>query len=247
MRTLLFCLTLMVIPHWAWADCSHTLRVHTSKVTANVYYRDLRWLQHVLTTVGCRVASQEEDVSSLGRILRSLEEGKHDFILGLSRTPERETQFYFSPAYTHDKLRVYASRGNVQLPTPLSLESLAAYKHSLLIPLHGWYGEAFEQFRQKNQLSAQVLTYQNDLDGLRLAINNADALLIISERVFESFATSEARTQLRQLEPALFSDPLHIAFSRKSISAEEFQYLNEAIETALKNGVVPEKFQSPTK
>ncbi len=235
----LFLLALAMTP--AQADCSHTLRVHTSKVSASVYYRDLRWLQHVLAGVGCRVSNDEEEVASFGRILRSLEDGKHDFALGLSRTPEREALFYFSPAYTRDNLRVYVSRNNTQAPSTLTLEALSNYKNALLIPLHGWYGDAFEQFRQRHQLSAQVLTYQNDPDGVRLAVNNPDILLIMSERIFESFATKEAKEQLRKLEPALFSDPLHIAFSRKSISAEEFAYLNAAIEAALKSGNTPEK------
>jgi len=242
MRMLLCVLLIIAVQLPAAADCSGGLRVHTSRVTASVYRRDLRWLQQVFAGVGCKVVVQDEEIASFGRILRSLEEGKHDFALGLSRTPEREAQFYFSPAYTRDNLRVYVSRSNHNMPATVTINELSNYKNSLVIPLYGWYGDAFENFRSQHQLSAQVLTYQNDPDGLRLALNNSDALLIMSERVFESLADKTAHEQLRNLEPALFSDPLHITFSRQSLNDETFNHLNGAIEQALKAGNTPEKF-----
>ncbi len=232
---------MLIGPLAAHADCTHSLRVHVSRVTAPVYRQELKWLQQVLAEAGCRVSLQEEEVASFGRILHSLEEGKHDFAIGLSSTPERESRFYMSTPYTRDNLSVYVSTSNTALAQFSTLDDLTKSKNALLIPLHGWYGETFDQFRTQHQLSAQVLTYQNDPDGLRLALNNPETILLMSDRLFDALIEHDARQKMRKLNPPLFSDPLHIAFSRRSLNADEFRYINDAIVTAIKNGNTPDK------
>lgn len=222
--------------------CPAPLRVHTSDVSASAYLRDLNWLKDIFERAGCHLQIEHDDNESFSRILRSLEEGKRDLATGLSFTAERENYLYYSVSYTSDRLFIYSPRNKKSVWQGKSPEQLLGAGATLIIPMNGWYGDDFERFRKSPHRKNRLLNYANDPEGLRLLQNHPDALLIMSARVLSSLGNAKLKSALIALSPPLFEDPLHIVFSKHSVSEAEFQHLNHAIENALKAGLRPEHY-----
>lgn len=221
--------------------CSRPMRIHTSVISPQVYWRDINWLRYVLEQNACELTVLHEDVSSISRLLRSLELGKHDLATGLSITTERMKFLHFSAAYTADRLRLYAHKTNQSLPQTISLTQLYVDKTTIVLPMHGWFGSEFDDFRRRYLDTPGIITYQNDADGLRIVRQQTAAVLVMSERVFISLDSPE-QTKLVTRGPELFSDPLHIAFSRRSVSVADVGHIDRAITAMLARGVTPESF-----
>ncbi len=102
-------------------------------------------------------------------VRRQLEEGQIDLLSGMAYSPERDQKVDFSEAHSLLGLVLFVREGT-------SIQSLADLRGRQLIVQRG---SIMHDFALKNNLSSQLITVQDSIDGLRLlASGEHDAALL---------------------------------------------------------------------
>ncbi len=148
------------------------------------------------------------------RAIRGLKHGAYDALATAYHTDERAQFFRYSFPYMHSEVRLYQKKGRGISWT--KLEDLRSYQIGTVF--NNAYSPAFDNadFLQKDAATSEILNIR------KLAIGRID-LLVMDRYVFEYLISRNPAYlgQLEALEPALYSRPLHVMFSKQAIDVEK--------------------------
>lgn len=227
-------LLLTCVSFAAVAECTHPLRLHVDHNTLMpAETTELQWLETVMREAQCPLQIISNAAATTQRRLNDLRDGQSDVWFGASKTAARQTFLHFSTPYFVDEVRRYVRKGENDRCYVTDFDVLLAQGCRLVGPLTGWYGRAFEQFRDRHQTDERVMYYRHHVqEALRLLrLNRADLIITTKRQMLEIDATIS--NEIEYLAPALLDDPLHVVFSKKTVTLVQFEQLNNAIVAAL--------------
>lgn len=228
MRSLKFCLVLMLIPLPVFAESACDRPLITSDNSANIS-PDLAFLRHVAKSVGCRIELAPYSTSYSRRLLL-LREGKIDVLTLASKRIERTEYAYFSDAYRQEQYVLFVRPENSRAYlTPLDL---ITQRIPTIAPSGGWFGPTWEIVYPLLQQKRLIQQYDSYEQGLRLLY----ATPVRGEVLLGDYALMRMEAQrLGLIIPKvnsfpINSEPTHLMFSKRSITPELVSAFDEAIQ-----------------
>ncbi len=229
-----FLLLLASVSVAAVAECTPPLRLHVDYNTLMpAETAELQWLDTVLREAQCPLQIISSAAATTQRRLNDLRDGQSDVWFGTSKTAARQTFLYFSAPYFVDEVRRYVRKGESDRCYVTDFDALLEQGCRLVGPLTGWYGRAFELFRDRHQSDQRVMYYRHHVqEALRLLrLNRADIIITTKRQMLAVDDTIS--NEIEYLAPALLDDPLHVVFSKKTVTPAQFEHVNNAIVAAL--------------
>jgi polar amino acid transport system substrate-binding protein len=228
----------------ARAQCDKVLSVAASDYAPYLYVdRQGQWIgldadmmAAIFKEAGC--AFRYAALVAPKRMISMVNSGKTDVMLGATETPERARLNYFGPAYRNETVALMGLAGKVAAWRDVkSLEELQARRVRLLIPNAGWYGAQYE--RAKPQLRAAGLAYEFTYfgQGVRMLVAGRGDLMV-SDGAAMLMAARKQKVAAELLPYVILTTPVHLMFSKASVSAHDVQVLNEATVRLEKQGVL---------
>ena len=223
-------------------SCERDFRMSESPIWVKAERDELKWLQHVFAEAQCVLHLHSGGEATFTRMLRDLQEGEKDLLLGASYTADRAKYLYFSPVYIVDKAILLTRNENAARWHGKEIFALFDSGANLLVPKHGWYGDAYERLRSKHPQHRQLQYYRHDKDALPDFYRSTADVVLTTTRVLNSQADKTWQSELTVLSPTLYEDELHIVFSKRSTLYSDVQIINRKIDELLAKGDSPASF-----
>jgi polar amino acid transport system substrate-binding protein len=213
-----------------------------SPVWVQAEQQELKWLEHVVEVAGCQLQFIAAGDATFTRMLREIEDGERDIVLGASFTVERAKFAYFSPVYSVDKVVLLTRHNRAEQWNNKTLAQLSNENLTFLVPKHGWYGDVVEQWRNQREIQKQLIFYRHDKDAIPDFFRSSADMLLVTTRVLNSQNTQLWQGKLIELQPSLHEDELHFIYSKRSMNFADVQLLNKTISGLLEKGDNPQTF-----
>lgn len=203
-------------------------------VDGNVRGLDVELAELIATTAGCDISYVE---GRWGTLVKRLQVGEIDMLTGATRTEARETYALFSQPYRAEDFRLY-----------VRAEELASYDFADLKSLmeSGFHLGVTEQYAYGNAVTAlqEDPAYADRFIGATISQLNYSRLLdhIIDgflEDPFVAAATFRSRGLSDRIAAhpiAIHSGDVNLMFSRSSVTGEQLERINKAIQTLKSDG-----------
>lgn len=241
---LILLLAYSLMPIAAQAQCSRPLRFAIQNYPPFVYTNekgkpsglDVEILAAVAQEAGCDV-SYMPPLPGL-RTLAMFERGQIDVLVDASKTKERLAIAWFTRSYRDEVIRLFALRGKVAPHAIRSFDDVIGTKSLLLAPLHGWYGDAYANSREKLKQADAVYEYAGIEQGLRM-LREGRARLIMGDAIaLPYFGHRYSEIQLQPVDLIPNRGPVYLMLSRASLTAADARTLDAALGRLKKNGTV---------
>lgn len=228
----------------AGAQCSAPVRMATGQVEPYGYYDaqkryvgiDPDMVRAIFAEAGCTVV--EMALMPDSRNLLLFEQGRIGMLTGVSRTPERMRRAWFSAAYREETIGLFVAASTVGAHLALaSFADVVSAPVTLLAPRVGWYGEQFERHRPSLKASGRLFQFDNLAQGVRM-LAAGRAQLMLGDAAGIEHAAARLGVQVRPLPFWLVQAPVHLMFSRASITAADVAHIDSAIDALRKRGVL---------
>jgi polar amino acid transport system substrate-binding protein len=218
----------------ALAECSKTLSISSSDYPPYVY-RDQAGLWTGLDVQLMQAIFKEADCSykfaplvAPRRMVDMVSIGKTDVLLAASATPERRKANHFGVAYRQEEVAFFSLARQFNTYRDIqSFPALLAHGTPLLLPNAGWFGEDYARALPSLRASSRVVEFTYFDQGIRM-LAAGRAPVIMSDM---AAITHAARMQGVAVEPLPFtlnSAPVHMMFSKLSVSQHDIDTLNAA-------------------
>jgi len=197
---------------------------------------DIELTTAILREAGCTLVS-EPYVPALRRLLM-FQRGETDLLLAASDTPERRRFARFSSPYRNESIALFGLAQEFDRYRAIAgFDQLLAQDLALLAPTAGWYGKQYERARPRLQAKARLSTFGTVQQGLRMLAAGRAQLIMGDVAALEHEARNQ-KLALRQLPFVVRQAPVHLMFSRASISAADVALINGAIARLERNGTL---------
>lgn len=161
-------------------------------------------------------------------LLGMLREGKIDFVLGASLTPERQQFAYFSQPYRQEQFALFVRAEQVNLPYQ-SVQQFLAAGHKLGIVNDYYYGDDIAELYADDNVNAQFVgAIISEMNMARLLDEDIDGFL---EDTFVATSILRRKGLDRLIEPhqiSLSNSDVFVMFSKQSVEEQqvaEFNYI----------------------
>jgi polar amino acid transport system substrate-binding protein len=194
---------------------------------------DVELVQNVVTDMGCTLDVVQ---GSWLELLTLLKEGNVDFVLGASKTEDRETFAYFSAPYRQERFQLYVRKEQADLPYT-ELKDFISAGHKVGVVNEYYYGnEVAELYADDNLRHKFVGAIISELNMARLLDEEVDGLL---EDSFVGAAILRRKGLDKYIQPhsiSLDSSDVFVMFSQKSVSPEQVAQFNAGLAQLRENG-----------
>ena len=228
----------------AGAACDKTLSISSSDYAPYIYRDkngkwsglDVELMQAIFKEAGC--AYKFAPLVAPKFMVDMVSSGKTDILLAASESDERRQANYFGLAYRHESVSLVGLADEVGKYR--DIDSLAALRQRgvrLLVPNAGWYGEdyanALPALRDANL--AVEFTYFDQ--GIRMLAAGRGKLMISDTGAMFAAAKKEG-VAIEALPYTVIDAPVHMMFSKASVSEHDVKQLDEATAQLEKKGVL---------
>jgi polar amino acid transport system substrate-binding protein len=236
-RALLAALACGCFSHAALA-CSAPLKQGTGQLEPYGYYDaqrryvgiDAEMVRAIFKEAGCTVV--ELPLMPDGRNLLLFEKGQVDLMAGASITPERQKHARFSAPYRDETVGIFALEKDFEQVADIrSLAELLALPVSLLGPRAGWYGPDYEQLKGSRRLSL----FGDVAQGIRM-LAAGRARFMLGDAAGIEHAAARQGVKVRPLPFWVVQAPVHLMFSKATVSEADVRQIDAAIERLQKRG-----------
>ncbi len=171
------------------------------------------------------------------RAQKMLSEGKIDLMAAASITPERQQYAHFSPPYRGETSVMFIRQEEATTLTQLNLLRLVKQGTRFTTGLGGWYGEDWEAV--KPLLKERQVSLTNSTHGqIRMLIMARADVAIVDRYVGHYHARNLGHSGKISEHPQLLSDdPAHFMISKASVTQEQLQAFNQAVQWLLETRV----------
>lgn len=197
---------------------------------------DIELIRAVFKEAGCSLELGE--AVPRNRRYAMFKAGELDIIPGASDTAERREFAWFGRAYRMETVSLFTLPAKLALYRDVSgFQDVLARRIPLLSLNAGWFGADYEAYigrLQEARLSSTFETFEKGL--LMLARERGE--LIMADHATLLFEAGRLKMELAPLPYHPSNAPVHLMFSKKTVSEDEVQRLNAAQERLEARGVL---------
>ncbi len=194
---------------------------------------DVELVQAVADTMGCQLNVVQ---GSWLELLAQLKEGEVDFVLGASKTAERESFAYFSEPYRQERFQLYVRIEQQHLPYT-DLKAFINAGHKVGVVNEYYYGDDVAAIYADETLRDKLVgAIISELNMARLLDDEIDGLL---EDHFVGASILRRKGLDKYIQPhaiSLGNADVFVMFSRVSVSEQQVQQFNLGLEQLRANG-----------
>lgn len=169
-------------------------------------------------------------------LLTLLKGGEVDFVLGASKTPDREEFAYFSEPYREERFQLYVRQGQADLPFT-DIKGFIAAGHKVGIVNEYFYGDEvaalYADEAHKDKFVGAIIS---ELNMARLLDEEIDGLL---EDSFVGASILRRKGLDKYIQPhsiSLGASDVYVMFSKSSVTEQQVQQFNRALQQLRDNG-----------
>ncbi|WP_295993669.1 ABC transporter substrate-binding protein [Rugamonas sp.] len=228
----------------ASAGCDKTLSISSSDYAPYIYRDpagkwsglDVELMQAIFKAAGCTYTFAP--LVAPKRMVDMVSSGETDVLLAASESEERRRANYFGLAYRHESVSLVGLAGKVG--GYRDIRAFAALRRRgvrLLVPNAGWYGDdyasALPALRDANL--AVEFTYFDQ--GIRMLAAGRGKLMMSDTGAMFAAARKEG-VAIEALPFTVIDAPVHMMFSKASVSEHDVKQLDAATARLEKQGVL---------
>jgi polar amino acid transport system substrate-binding protein len=228
----------------AQAECDKRLSIMASDYPPYVYRdKDGNW--QGLDVELMRAIFKEADCSYVfaqlvapKRMVDTVSSGKTDVMLSASDTLERRQRNVFGRPYRNEIIGLFGLAGKVDdLRAINDFNMLKASGATLLIPNAGWFGESYARILPSLREAGQTVEFTYFGQGARMLSAGRGRLIMSDTAALIHVARLEG-VAVEQLPFLVSKAPVHMMFSKASVSAHDIAELDDATVRLEKKGVL---------
>ncbi|MCP5162863.1 MAG: amino acid ABC transporter substrate-binding protein [Hahellaceae bacterium] len=196
---------------------------------------DIDIINSIAASIGCEVRFVDMPWK---RQVEEIKSGRLDLAAGASLTEERQHFAYYSQAYRQESMAVFVLKDRRPLYPYSKLEDLIGQPFRLGVTLGYYYGENFERLVARYDFSNQLESVPNDqLNYYKLLRSRIDGLLADPFTVASQLKQLQLNPMLAQSLFQLYSNDVHIIFSKASVHTQLVSEFNHGLQTIQGNGL----------
>lgn len=194
---------------------------------------DVEIVQAVMDNMDCSLNVIQ---GSWLELLTLLKQGEVDFVLGASKTEDREAFAYFSEPYRQERFQLYVRKDQANLPYT-DLAAFLADGHKVGVVNEYYYGdEVAALYADEAQRSKFVGAIISELNMARLLDEEIDGLL---EDSFVGASILRRKGLDKYIQPhsiSLGNSDVYVMFSKESVSPKQVEQFNSGLAQLRDNG-----------
>jgi polar amino acid transport system substrate-binding protein len=224
--------------------CAHPLGMATGQWEPYSYYDanhqyvglDAEMVRAIMKEAGCQVV--ELDPKPATRNLSLFGKGEVDLMTGASRTAERLKMAWFSLPYRDETVGMFALADNIGRYSEIrTFADYLAGTLSMVAPRAGFYGVLYENHGDALQRSGRLSRFGDFAQGIRMLIAGR-ASFILGDAAAVEHAAARAGVRVQPLPFWLLEAPVHLMYSRITVSEADVQRIDAAIVRLQKRGAL---------
>ncbi len=188
---------------------------------------DIEIVQATEKEMGCTIKFQQGDWAKL---LELLKKGELDAVASAGMTENRREYAYFSEPYRSESYSIYVRKDELDRYSGQSIRSLLDSRMRLGAVSGYSYGVTVADY-QDNEKYQKQFTYNeiSEENFLLLFDNKVDGVLADSIVASDMIRRRSWSTEVARLPLVIHSGDVHVMFSKKSVSQEVVQKMNNAL------------------
>lgn len=228
----------------AGAGCDKTLSIASSDYPPYVYQNkqgkwsglDVALMQAIFKQAGCTY--RFAPLVAPKHMVATVSSGKTDILLAASASPERRRANRFGLAYRNESVSLVGLAGKLAAYHTIdSVDALRARGVRVLVPNAGWYGEAYARALPVLQKAGLAIEFSYIDQAIRMLAANR-ASLVMSDTGAMFAAAKQEGVAIEALPFTVISTPVHMMFSKASVSEHDVAQLDRATARLEKDGVL---------
>lgn len=184
---------------------------------------DVELVQQVVSDMGC---SLDVVQGSWLELLTLLKNGDVDFVLGASKTAEREAFAFFSEPYRQERFQLYVRKDQVGLPYT-GLKEFISAGHKVGVVNEYYYGDEVAELYADDELRPMFVgAIISELNMARLLDEEIDGLLEDSFVGASILRRKGLDKYIQEHNISLGNADVYVMFSQVSVSADQVKQFN---------------------
>lgn len=197
---------------------------------------DIEMMRAIFKEAGCSLELRE--TLPRNRRYAMFKSGDLDIIPGASDTPERREYAWFGHAYRMETVSLFTLPSKLpQYRDIVGFQDLLSRRISLLSLNAGWFGADYDQYISRLQEARLSSNFESFEKGL-LMLSRERGELIMADHATLLHEAARLKMELAALPYRPSNAPVHLMFSKKTVSEEEVLRLNAAQERLEARGVL---------
>lgn len=226
------------------AECGAPIRMGTGQQAPYGYYDnhkrfvglDADMVRAIVKEAGCVLVELPRMPAT--RNLFLFEKGKVDLLFGSSITPERLRMAHFSVAYRDETIGLFALAARFEHYAGMaSFADFLAGPAALLGPRAGWYGEHYERQAPALKRGGRLSLYGDVDEGVRMLAAGRAPFMLADAGMIENAAARHG-VKVRALPFWVVQAPVHLMFSKATVSAGDVGRIDAAIGRLQQSGAI---------
>jgi len=228
----------------ASAACDKVLSISSSDYAPYIYRdKDGKWsgldvelMQAIFKAADC--AYKFAPLVAPKFMVDTVSSGKTDILLAASESEERRQANYFGLAYRHESVSLVGLAGKVDQYRDIdSLATLRQRGIRLLVPNAGWYGEDYASALPALRGANLAVEFTYFDQGIRMLAGGRGKLMVSDTGAMFAAAKKEG-VAIEALPFTVIDTPVHMMFSKASVSEHDVKQLDEATARLEKTGAL---------
>lgn len=172
------------------------------------------------------------------RLLKNVEFGKRHMAPTASKAAERKVYAHFSNPYRSEQIVLYVKAESKDEYDIRSLSDIAGTDFTIAANIGYYYGEEFEALMRNPEFRKNVILIKSDMSGrLHLKNNRVDGFLADPIAVTTELG-GESTPQNLAVKLTLYTDGIHVMFSKKLVPEDTVDAFNKSLEELQKRGTI---------
>lgn len=226
------------------AECSAPIRLATGQQAPYGYYDqykqfvglDAEMVRAIVKEAGCILVEMPRMPASRNLLL--FEQGKVDLLFASSITPERQKIARFSVSYRDETIGLFALAARFEHYAGVgSFAEVLARPLALLAPRAGWYGADYARHAPALKRGGRLSLYGDVDQGVRMLAAGRAPFMLADAGMIEN-AAARLGVKVRALPFWVVQAPVHLMFSRATVSEADVRRIDAAILRLQQRGTI---------
>ncbi len=195
---------------------------------------DIEMIQAIFRKAVCEVVLLRDIPRK--RRHKMFEMGQLDLLYAASDTPERHAIAWYSKPYRQEQISVFSlttKQDNIK-----QLDDILQLPGALLAPNTGWYGEGYARLQARMLAAGRWYGYEDYEQGVRMLVAGRGEYLMGDHEALLHTARQSYGLKLKQIGPVVNLNPVHLMFSKRSVSPADVMAINNAIAVLQADGTL---------
>ncbi len=159
-----------------------------------------------------------------------MQSGQIDMQFDASEVKERHAYAWYSLPYRREIIGLFARKGESRRFPIKRLSELAVHDWQLLVPYHGWYGQALEDVLPKLRQQKLAYPYVSTSQGVEMLYHRRADLLAGDYYSLRYAAKLAGLPDLETLPVTVNDNAVHLIFSKRTVTQADVAVIDAAIQ-----------------